>query len=129
MAGRNGEDGPPNEFELASGRAGYRLVQRVALLAEDKVMTVLHFAGGFLWGIGAGLLFLWLVERDARLVVDGRSRWPLTRWLRPLIAALLLFAPASLHGVAIIASLLGFVFSRTLYLARRTRTANARIGS
>lgn len=89
-------------------------------------MIALVFIGSSFWGIGVGLLFLYLLERDARLVVHRGSRWPLTRWLRPLVAAMLVFAPAFIHGVAIMGSLFGFITGRTVFLAYWTRVTKGR---
>lgn len=89
-------------------------------------MTVFVLIGSSLWGIGIGLSFLYLLERDARLVVHGRSRWPLTRWLRPLAAAILVFAPAFVDGIAMIGSLFGFIVGRTVFLAYWTRSTKDR---
>lgn len=89
-------------------------------------MTVFVLIGSLLWGIGVSLLFLSLLERDARLVVHGQSRWPLTRWMRPLAAAILVFAPAFLDGSAMVGSLFGFIVGRTVFLAYWTRTTKGR---
>ena len=89
-------------------------------------MMVLALVGSLSWGVGTSLLFLYLVERDVRLVVDGRCRWPLTRWLRPLVAAILVFAPAFLDSIAILGSLLGFILGKTIFLTHWTRTTKGR---
>ena len=85
-------------------------------------MTAFVLMGSLSWGIGIGLLFLYLVERDARLVVHAQARWPFIRWFRPLAVAVLVFAPAFFDGIATMGSLVGFIVGRTLFLACWTRT-------